>query len=98
MRASLCAAAIAVTACGNASSPGAPRESSAGNDARTAAAPPARASLLVMTYNVNYGVAGDAESLRLIEESGADVVTAPIAPHPLLIDVVLARYRAALEA
>jgi len=27
-----------------------------------------------MTYNVNYGVAGDAESLRLIEESGADVV------------------------
>ena len=35
---------------------------------------------------------------RRVEESGADVVTAPIAPHPLLIDVVLARYRAALEA
>ena len=27
-----------------------------------------------MTYNVNYGVAGDAESIRLIAESGADVV------------------------
>jgi endonuclease/exonuclease/phosphatase (EEP) superfamily protein YafD len=27
-----------------------------------------------MTYNVNYGVAGDAESIRLIEDSGADVV------------------------
>jgi endonuclease/exonuclease/phosphatase (EEP) superfamily protein YafD len=31
-------------------------------------------SLVVMTYNVNYGVAGDPESIRLIEESGADVV------------------------
>jgi endonuclease/exonuclease/phosphatase (EEP) superfamily protein YafD len=50
MRASLCAAAIAVSA------------------------PPEGRSLLVMTYNVNYGVAGDAESIRLIEESGADVV------------------------
>lgn len=35
---------------------------------------------------------------RRVEESGADVVTGPIAPHPLLVDVVLARYRAALEA
>jgi len=35
---------------------------------------------------------------RRVEESGADVVTAPIAPHPLLVEVVLARYRAALEA
>ncbi len=27
-----------------------------------------------MTYNVNYGVAGDLDSIRLIESSGADVV------------------------
>jgi sirohydrochlorin ferrochelatase len=35
---------------------------------------------------------------RRVEESGADVVTGPIAPHPLLVDIVVARYRAALEA
>ena len=35
---------------------------------------------------------------RVVERSGADVVTGPIAPHPLLVEVVLARYRAALEA
>ncbi len=35
---------------------------------------------------------------RRVEESGGDVVTAPIAPHPLLVEIVLARYRAALEA
>jgi endonuclease/exonuclease/phosphatase (EEP) superfamily protein YafD len=73
MRASLCAAAIAVSACGNASAPGAPHESTSGG-AEAKAPPPADASLLVMTYNVNYGVAGDEESIRLIEESGADVV------------------------
>ncbi len=72
MRASLCAAAIAVTACGNGSAPGAPRESSGGEAERPP--PPAGTSLLVMTYNLNYGVAGDEESIRLIEESGADVV------------------------
>lgn len=74
MRAGLCAAAIAVTACGNASSPGGPRESRAGGGGEREKAPAAGASLLVMTYNVNYGVAGDEESIRLIEESGADVV------------------------
>lgn len=73
MRAGLCAAAIAASACGNASSPGAPRESSGAGEARKT--PPAAGnSLLLMTYNVNFGVAGDAESMRLIEESGADVV------------------------
>ena len=35
---------------------------------------------------------------RRVEKSGADVVTAPIAPHPRLVEIVLARYRAALEA
>ncbi len=35
---------------------------------------------------------------RRLEESGADVVTGPIAPHPLVVEIVLARYRAALEA
>ena len=35
---------------------------------------------------------------RRVEASGADVVTGPIAPHPLLVEIVLARYRAALEA
>jgi len=34
---------------------------------------------------------------RQVEKSAADVVTGPIAPHPLLVDIVLARYRAALE-
>ena len=33
---------------------------------------------------------------RTLEESGADVVTEPIAPHPLVVELVLARYRAAL--
>jgi endonuclease/exonuclease/phosphatase (EEP) superfamily protein YafD len=47
---------------------------------RSAAAPPdkaggaARASLLVMTYNVNFGVAGDPDTIELIRSSGADVV------------------------
>ena len=35
---------------------------------------------------------------RRLEESGADVVTGPVAPHPLVVEVVLARYRAALGA
>jgi sirohydrochlorin ferrochelatase len=35
---------------------------------------------------------------RRVEESGAEVVTGPIAPHPLVTDIVLARYRAALDA
>ena len=35
---------------------------------------------------------------RRVEESGADVVTGPVAPHPLVVEIVLARYRAALEA
>jgi sirohydrochlorin ferrochelatase len=35
---------------------------------------------------------------RRVEESGADVVTGPVAPHPKLVDIVLARYHAALEA
>ncbi len=34
---------------------------------------------------------------RRLEESGADVVTGPVAPHPLVVDLVLARYRASLE-
>ena len=33
-----------------------------------------------------------------VEQSGADVVTGPIAPHPKVVDIVVARYRAALEA
>ena len=33
-----------------------------------------------------------------VEASGADVVTDPIAPHPLLVEIVLARYRAAIGA
>jgi sirohydrochlorin ferrochelatase len=33
-----------------------------------------------------------------VEESGADFVTGPIAPHPKVVDVVVARYRAALDA
>jgi sirohydrochlorin ferrochelatase len=33
-----------------------------------------------------------------VEESGADLVTGPIAPHPKVVDIVVARYRAALEA
>jgi len=31
-------------------------------------------SLKVMTYNVNFGIPGDAETIRVIRESGADVV------------------------
>jgi sirohydrochlorin ferrochelatase len=34
---------------------------------------------------------------RRLEESGADVVSGPVAPHPLVVDLVLARYRAALQ-
>jgi endonuclease/exonuclease/phosphatase (EEP) superfamily protein YafD len=37
----------------------------------TAAGPP---SLLVMTYNVNFGVAGDRETIELIRSAGADIV------------------------
>ena len=33
-----------------------------------------------------------------VEASGADVVTGPVAPDPRLVDIVLARYRGALEA
>ena len=33
-----------------------------------------------------------------VEASGADVVTGPVAPHPHVVGIVLARYRAALEA
>ncbi|HYN67006.1 MAG TPA: CbiX/SirB N-terminal domain-containing protein [Ornithinibacter sp.] len=33
-----------------------------------------------------------------LEDSGADVVTGPLAPDPRIIEIVLARYRAALEA
>ncbi len=36
--------------------------------------PEARRSLLVMTYNLNYGVAGDCETIELIRSSDADVV------------------------
>ncbi len=41
-----------------------------------AAAPPpkARDSLLVMTYNVNFGVAGDRDTIELIRSSDADVI------------------------
>ncbi|HET7820418.1 MAG TPA: CbiX/SirB N-terminal domain-containing protein [Ornithinibacter sp.] len=35
---------------------------------------------------------------RRVEESGADVVTGPVAPHPKVVDLVVARYRSALEA
>ena len=35
---------------------------------------------------------------RRVEGSGADVVTGPVAPHPQVVDIVLARYRSALEA
>jgi sirohydrochlorin ferrochelatase len=34
---------------------------------------------------------------RRLEEAGADVVTGPVAPDPRLVDIVLARYRGALE-
>jgi vancomycin resistance protein VanJ len=72
MMARLCATAVAVAACGNGGS-GATRSEAVG--AGTAVKPePATGSLLLMTYNVNYGLAGDAESIRLIAESGADVV------------------------
>jgi len=33
-----------------------------------------------------------------LDDSGADVVTGPLAPDPRIIEIVLARYRAALEA
>ena len=39
-----------------------------------------------------------AETRAAIEASGADVVTGPVAPHPHVVGIVLARYRAALEA
>ena len=32
-----------------------------------------------------------------LEDSGADVVTGPLAPDPRIIEIVLARYRGALE-
>ncbi len=35
---------------------------------------------------------------RRVEESGADVVSGPVAPHPKVVDIVVARYRSALEA
>ncbi len=35
---------------------------------------------------------------RRVEESGADVVTGPVAPHPKVVEIVVARYRSALEA
>jgi vancomycin resistance protein VanJ len=41
---------------------------------RTPGPPPAGPSLKVMTYNVNYGIAGDAETVAVIRTSGADVV------------------------
>jgi hypothetical protein len=33
---------------------------------------------------------------RVLAESGADLVTAPLAPHPELVEIALDRYRAAL--
>lgn len=33
---------------------------------------------------------------RVLAESGADLVTAPLAPHPQLVEIALDRYRAAL--
>ena len=42
--------------------------------ARTARAPGPGPSLKVMTYNVNYGIAGDAATIRVIRDGGADVV------------------------
>ena len=42
---------------------------------RAARAPtPGQATLTVMTYNVNYGLAGDADTLRAISEQAADLV------------------------
>jgi vancomycin resistance protein VanJ len=41
---------------------------------RTANLAPAGPSLKVMTYNVNYGIAGDAETIAVIRTSDADVV------------------------
>jgi sirohydrochlorin ferrochelatase len=34
---------------------------------------------------------------RRLDEAGADLVTGPVAPHRLVVDLVLARYRTALE-
>lgn len=41
---------------------------------RAGGAQPAATSLVLMTYNVNYGVAGDDETIELIRSAGADVV------------------------
>lgn len=71
MMARLCAATVAIAACGN-GAPGGRSDATA--DPRPARAAPNGTSLLVMTYNLNYGLAGDRDTIRLIEESGADVV------------------------
>ena len=33
-----------------------------------------------------------------VEASGADVVTGPVAPDPRVVEIVVSRYRAALES
>src|SRR3954468_3431849 len=38
------------------------------------AAPPGVSSVSLMTYNVNYGIAGDQDTLRAIEQPDVDVV------------------------
>ncbi len=64
------AALVAAACSGGEAHGGGPRESAAPRPG-PAAAP---ASLVLMTYNLNYGVAGDEETIELIRSAGADVV------------------------
>lgn len=69
-----CAIAMCAAACGGDAAPvptGSGPTVAAPAPTRTDGSAPA---MLLMTYNVNYGVAGDAQTIDLIARSGADVV------------------------
>ena len=65
-------AAVVVTcaACAGGEGSSTPRSAPTAPPTAIAAAP----AMLLMTYNVNFGVAGDADTIALVRDSGADVV------------------------
>lgn len=73
----LATAALAAAACGSSRSSSAPAGSSPGVSSvfgAAPAAPPADRTLIVMSYNVNFGLGGDPEGLDAIRGGGADLV------------------------
>ncbi|HUS68960.1 MAG TPA: endonuclease/exonuclease/phosphatase family protein [Kofleriaceae bacterium] len=69
-RIAVVAATSACAACAGGDGSSTPRSAPTATPAAPAAAP----AMLLMTYNVNYGVAGDADTIALVRDSGADVV------------------------